>query len=140
MQLGVERRIVVAPTTMVNHVRIEHKLSQDHAPESLPPVDLDSVPPPDEDPPVLVPGHVAGMEPGLVDPRDRHCHGVERSQEAFAGINWRQDVIFDDPQILGRRLRPHPVVDPRHRHLHTLADSWAWESPMRQEYGPTNAL
>ncbi len=85
------------PSAVVDHVFVEHRLPQNHAPESLSPDDLDSVPPLSKDPPVLAPGHVAGMEPGLVDPRDRHGHGVERSREAFARINWRQDVMLDDP-------------------------------------------
>ncbi|MFO0007355.1 MAG: hypothetical protein ACK559_40190, partial [bacterium] len=33
------------------------------------------------------------------------------------------DVVLDDPQVLGRGLFLHPVVDPRHRHLHPLADA-----------------
>jgi hypothetical protein len=67
---GIERRIIIPSPTVVDHVLIQHGLAQVHALGSLPTDDLFAVSPFGEDPPVLVPRHIAGVEPGLVDPGD----------------------------------------------------------------------
>ena len=106
-QLRIERRIVIPPTTVVDHVLIQHGLSQDHPPESLPTDDLHAVPPCDEDPPILVPRHIAGMESGFLE---------LRLTRPLSGAQWNLTLALSSLAIGIPRCRRcrWPILVPRH--------------------------